>query len=450
MNQKFLKTIDAEQKINAALSALGLTFAEGFRIVRYNPEVRTAHWKYFTSTGEEVIELGDRIINLPVVQIEMVLRHEFLHRCVFHGFGEQFDDPQISNIALDICINRLLFEAFPDSMRDLSVSFYPEESKTTILALADCSANPELLNDDIKSLWKFIWTPTSDGSYRILNPASIYFKLLKLHTEYYILLNPFSDFSEADPGIYKNIPARIVRAGSKIFQGISRRFPKGSSGGEGLDQYSVIPHQLGISDVESFIRRMNVKRVASKLATRIKEPLQRSVIMQPYPMFPTRLGYIYQIFGITDTLRLFWNKDVSSIGMRMAIGMYFDVSGSMLEHFPVISGFVDALKEYPIRMHTFDRVVKKIDVEDVIKGKITGGGGTDFNCVFYDFINDQDLAAAVVFTDGFGDLSDSSIRNLRVSKKNLYVVFIASFNNEISSAVLTGCAKDTVTINVNK
>ena len=45
MNQKFLKTIDAEQKINAALSALGLTFAEGFRIVRYNPEVRTAHWK---------------------------------------------------------------------------------------------------------------------------------------------------------------------------------------------------------------------------------------------------------------------------------------------------------------------------------------------------------------------------------------------------------------------
>jgi hypothetical protein len=186
------------------------------------------------------------------------------------------------------------------------------------------------------------------------------------------------------------------------------------------------------------------------LATRIKEPLQRSVIMQPYPMFPTRLGYIYQIFGITDTLRLFWNKDVSSIGIRMAIGMYFDVSGSMLEHFPVISGFVDALKEYPIRMHTFDRVVKKIDVEDVIKGKITGGGGTDFNCVFYDFINDQDLAAAVVFTDGFGDLSDSSIRNLRVSKKNLYVVFIASFNNEISSAVLTGCAKDTVTINVNK
>lgn len=87
MNQVCLKRAEINQKISAALGALGLSFAEGFRIVQYNPKVQTAEWKYFPATGEEVIELGDLIVGLPVEQIEMVLRHEFLHRSVFHGLG---------------------------------------------------------------------------------------------------------------------------------------------------------------------------------------------------------------------------------------------------------------------------------------------------------------------------------------------------------------------------
>jgi hypothetical protein len=379
----------------------------------------------------------------------MVLRHEFLHRCVFHGFGEQFDDPQISNIALDICINRLLFEAFPNVMREMSASVYPEASKRTIIALADCTANPELLKSHIRSLWKFIWEPASGGSFRNLNPASIYFKLLDLHEGNFIFLNPFSDFSEIDPGKIKNIPERIVRAGSKIALGVTRKFPKGSSGGEGLDQYSIIPNKLGISDVESFIKRMKVKTIASRFASKIKEPFQKSVRLQPYPLFPTRLGYIYQIFGITDAFRIYWNKDVPSGGARFTIGMYFDVSGSMLDCFPLISGLVDELKDYPICMHTFDRVVRDIEVNDILKGKIKGGGGTDFDCVFKDFVNDKELTAAVIFTDGFGDLADSSVRSLRNSKKSLYIAFIATSENYVPSSILTGCAKDSIIVHMN-
>ncbi len=424
MDQQNLRKIEIEQKIDTALRALGLTFAEGFRLVRYNPEVRTAHWKYFPKTGDEVIELGDKIVDLPVKQIEMVLRHEFLHRSVFHGFGEQFEDAQTSNIALDICINRLLFEAFPREMKELSVSIYPKESKTTVIALADCSADPFLLKEPFKSLWKFIWGPQPDGTYQILNPASLYFRLLELYDSIVSDLIPFSDFSKIDPGFSKNIPSRIVKASSKITEGISRKLPYGSMGGEGLNQYSVIPQQIGINNVEQFLQRINVKTIATQFSAKIKKPLQKSIRFQAYPMFPSRIGYIYQIFGLTDILRMYWNQELTSIGVRMAIGLYVDVSGSMVEHFPLVSGFVDALKDYPIRIYAFDTTVREIEIDEFRAGNIKGGGGTDFDCVINNFINDKEQVAAVIFTDGNGNFSESIARDLQICRKILNLIWL--------------------------
>jgi hypothetical protein len=448
MKKLHLRRIEIDQKIDSALRALGLTFAEGFRIVRYNPKVSTACWKYFPATGDEVIELGDVIVNLPLSQVEMVLRHEFLHRSVFHGFGEQFDDPETSNITLDICINRLLFEAFPKEMKALSASIYPKESKTTVIALADCSADPAVLKEPLRSLWRSIWEPELDGSFKNLNSASLYFRLLELHDSNVLLLNPFSDFSRIDPGFSDNIPDRIVRAGSKIAQGISRKLPYGSKGGEGLDQYSVIPQQIGLNNVEQFLQRINVKTIATQFSAKIKKPLQKSVSFQPYPMFPSRIGYIYQIFGLTDILRMYWNQESSSVGVRMAIGIYVDVSGSMVEHFPLVSGFVEALKDYPIRMYAFDTKVREINIEEFRQGKIKGGGGTEFDCVIGDFINDRELVAAVVFTDGFGTLSNPLARSLQISRKNIYLVWLKTESRQNYTPVLEKYSRDTLTIEI--
>ncbi len=448
MDKSFLRKIEIEQRINSALQSMGLSFAEGFRIVRYNPKVRTAQWIYFPSTGDESIELGDKIADLPVNQIEMVLRHEFLHRSVFHGFNEQFDNPQISNIVLDICINRLLFEAFPGDMKELSVSVYPKESKTTVIALADCSADPYLLSEPLKSLWKNIWDMLPDGSYQDLNPASLYFKLIELHDPQILALNPFSDFSTADPGFSGNIPDKIIKAASRTAQGISRRLPYGSSGGSGLDQYSVIPQKIGISNVERFLTRINVKTIASRFSSRIKKPLLKSIRMQAFPLYPSRIGYIYQAFGLTETLRMYWNNDLTSTGVKMCIGLYVDVSGSMFEHFPLVSGFVDALKEFPVKIFAFDTVVREINLEEFTRGKIKGGGGTEFDCVLRNFLEDKEMAAAVIFTDGYGSLSDSLAKNIQLSTKNLYLIWLKADYSHYKAPDLKKIARDTLELEI--
>lgn len=446
MQRVNIQKINIENKINDALRALGLSFAEGFHLVHYNPKVKTAQWQYLVSTGDELIELGDMIVNLPVVQIEMVLRHEFLHRSIYHGFREQFDDAQTSNIALDICVNRLLYEAFPKEMKAMSVSVYPPESKSTIIALADCSANPAILAEPHRSLWKYIWEPNHDGSYKRLNPASIYFKLLELHDNCLFLLNPFSDFSQIDPRFSGNISERIVKIGSKIVQGISKKLPNGSGSGDGLNNFSVIPIKIGIHNIEKLLERLRINAIVTQFSSKIKRPLQKSLRLQPFPLMPSRIGYIYQIFGLTDILKMFWNLDFGSVGVRLAIGLYIDVSGSMVEHFSLISGFVDALKDYPVRIYAFDTKVREINIEEFRQGEIKGGGGTEFDCMISNFLNNRELAAAVIFTDGFGYLSDAIADNLLLSRKNIYLVWIRSDSFKDDTSVLMKYAKETLTI----
>jgi hypothetical protein len=210
----------------------------------------------------------------------------------------------------------------------------------------------------------------------------------------------------------------------------------------------VIPQQIGLNNVEQFLQRINVKTIATQFSAKIKKPLQKSVSFQPYPMFPSRIGYIYQIFGLTDILRMYWNQESSSVGVRMAIGIYVDVSGSMVEHFPLVSGFVEALKDYPIRMYAFDTKVREINIEEFRQGKIKGGGGTEFDCVIGDFINDRELVAAVVFTDGFGTLSNPLARSLQISRKNIYLVWLKTESRQNYTPVLEKYSRDTLTIEI--
>jgi hypothetical protein len=283
----------------------------------------------------------------------------------------------------------------------------------------------------------------ADGRFSQLNPASLYFSLVTLNETICIDLNPFSDLSDIQSD---GIPDRIIRAGSRIAEEISARLPHGSSGGQGLNRYSVIPRQIGFNNVELFLKRINVRTVATHFASKIKEPLEKRTFQQPYPMFPSRIGLIYQALGIADNLRMYHNRDVTSSGVRQAIAIYVDVSGSMIRHFPLISGFIDALKDYPLRMCAFDTVVREIELEEFAKGNITGGGGTAFDCVIRDLLDRNDVVAAVIFSDGEGSLSDQLYKNLKLSGKYVYTVFIRS-DNEISS-VLKKISRDCLMLDV--
>lgn len=126
----------AQRKIDRALMRLEVTFADCAALVTYDPTEATASWRYDKASGRESIHIGPTVTNLDIPGIEMVLRHELLHRSMFNGFGEDYEHPQLANLTLDICINRLLYEAYPEAMRQ-AAAVYPAASKTTAIALAD-------------------------------------------------------------------------------------------------------------------------------------------------------------------------------------------------------------------------------------------------------------------------------------------------------------------------
>lgn len=436
----------AERKLEQALMALGVTFAECAGLVVYDPEAETAYWKYDKVTGAESIHVGPTVCALDGDSIELVLRHEILHRSIYNGFGERFTRPDLSNLVLDVCINRLLYEAFPDGMRKLSSAIYPAESKTTLIALADCTASPTVspTEPDLPSLWRSIWSPQPDGRLPQLNPASLYFRLLRLH-EHDTCLCACALGGHAE-GTPNNLPGKVARAAGAVVSGINGRLPRGSDLGSALNEYAVLPVPIGTDRVEDFLKKLRVRRVADRVATRVLAPYQREVRVQPYPAFPSRVGLVYQLCGVTDLFGLYWNREVSNAGARLAIGVYVDVSGSMVPRFPVVASIVDALKEFPIRLRAFDTSVREVELEAFTRGSITGGGGTDFDAPIRDFLDAREAEAAVLITDGEAPVSEAVGRRLTTSRKKLYAVYLLDANAPPMASALDRYATDTITV----
>lgn len=415
----------AQRKIDRALMRLEVTFADCAALVTYDPTEATASWRYDKASGRESIHIGPTVTNLDIPGIEMVLRHELLHRSMFNGFGEDYEHPQLANLTLDICINRLLYEAYPEAMRQ-AAAVYPAASKTTAIALADCSADPAALTPELAELWQKIWHRGSDGSYSQLRVPSLYFRLLHLLEGGTLASFPeFCRFHDL-PAIPGELPRRAISA---VAAETNRRLPKGSDLGRQLSDYSVVPASIGTSDVEAFLQRTRTRRIASSTASKVLAPLAREVRLQPYPAFPSRLGLVYLLCGITDTLGLYWNREVANAGARLAVGIYMDVSGSMIPHFPIVAAFVTALKEVPLRLRLFDTAVREISAEDLARGNLRGGGGTDFNAPIRDLLDAREVSAGVLFTDGEAHLGIELGRRLQRARKRLYVVYLGQVRN---------------------
>jgi hypothetical protein len=206
----------------------------------------------------------------------------------------------------------------------------------------------------------------------------------------------------------------------------------------------VVPVQLGTDDVEEFLNRMRVRRIQQETATKVLEPLVRRIRVEPYPSFPTRLGLVYQLCGVSEAFGLYWNREIQNAGARLAVGIYLDVSGSMIPHFPVVAGFVEVLKEVPLRLRSFDTDVREITAEDLAAGRIRGGGGTDFDAPVRDLLGARDVEAGVLFTDGEAQLDPALGRQLLRARKRLFVVYITDW--PLQNSTLDRWATDTITV----
>jgi hypothetical protein len=439
-----IQDIIAQRKLERAVMSLDLTFAECAGLVVFDAEEKTASYRLDPATGTEQIRIGPLVAGLDVPCIEMVLRHEILHRSLYNGFGEQHRHPDVSNLALDVCINRLLFEAYPEQMRKTALAIYPGEAKTTPIALADPSADPTKLKMELGELWQQIWTKTSQG-FAPLNPASLYFRLLRMLEVG--LIETFVPFCMMGDGLPVRPDARGTTLAGRVAKAVSRKLPRGSDLGQSLSAFSVIPVPIGTAEIDAFLEKMAVRRVVDSTAAKVLAPLARDVRTQPYPAFPTRTGLVWQLSGVSDALGLYKNREVGNTGARMAVGLYLDVSGSMIPYFPIVASFADALKEVPLRLRVFDTSVREVPVEDLARGKITGGGGTDFDAPLRDLLASRDIDAAVLFTDGEADVTGAVAQKLRTSQKRLYVVYFSARGRPVKSA-LDRLARDTIVVPV--
>jgi len=279
-----------------------------------------------------------------------------------------------------------------------------------------------------------------------VNPASLYFRLLRLSELPTWITIVWKRPPYDGPGKPSARAGRLVHA---VADEISRRLPKGSDLGRVLSEYNVVPISIGTGRVEEFLKKIRVRKIADQTAAKVLEPFQRQVVVQPFPAFPSRLGIVYRLCGVSELFFRYWNKEIANSGARMAIGVYMDVSGSMVDKFNVVSGFVNSLKEYPLKVRVFDTEVRDVEVEALAAGRIKGGGGTDFDAPIGNMLKDRDIEAAVLFTDGEARVSDAVGRQLRRSKKRLFVVYLIKAGYPKVQSPLDRYAKSAITVTLD-
>jgi hypothetical protein len=425
----------AQAKIRQAMTRLGISFLEALDIVAYDPDASTACWSYNHVTGQERICVGPEIAALDLDCIEMVLRHEFLHRSTYHGFRERFENAQLLNITEDICINRLLFESYPDAMHKLSMQVYSEEAKKTIIALPDCSADPTVLEADLAALWHQTWDQDRFGNSNLLNPTSLYYRLLEVlprhETELSITISIFAEHG----GHPEQLPDPLRNAIEQNIRQIGGRLPGLGSSGEMMNSYLGTAVHFSSKPLQDFLQSLEVESMVSDSRQDLVETI-RYTLNDVIPLFPSRKGLTFITTGISDLLGLYNNQFQETRPIRLRLNFYVDISGSMSNYFGVIHQFIKALFDVPLAVRLFDERIHTVSAERFLAGQFSVGGGTDFNPVINDLLQDEEAGVGVVFTDGSADLDPDTIAAFEESWKRIFVVYFMDKGSRRSASVL--------------
>jgi hypothetical protein len=412
-------------RIQQAAGRLGLSFVHLTRIVAFDPEIDTACW----ISSDDRILVGPKIAAMDIDLIEMVLRHEFLHRATYNGFYQRFPDPQIANVALDICINRLLYEGYPEKMCALSRYIYPAESKTTLVALADCTAEPSRLPEELASLWRYIWERDRSGQFRQLNPASLYYQLASAQQNHRepggIDTSPWADRRpERDTG-GNNAPlsGRSRAAVEQVIRNTGAAVGSGSQLGRELSAYLGVAVQIGTTRLYEFMRAIETERLTSDVTQPIREVV-REAGTQAWPGMPTRRGLVLLTTGLSSTMGIYHNQWTESRPRRLSLALYVDVSGSMEPYLPLVHAVVGAVLTVPLVIRLFSDRVREVTVEEFRKGATRVGGGTQLAPVLNDLLADDQIGSALIATDGdMESVPADLVEKLTRSGKKLYVLY---------------------------
>lgn len=440
-----------DMKLNMVTRRLGLTFLECTKLIRFDESIEIACWIYDKASDEELFIINPNIIdNYQIDVLEMVLRHEALHRSFYNAFRYSFNDEGLSNIVLDIVINKILYTAYPERSKPM-FKLYPENSYNTPIVLCIADVEPNRIHDArLRDIYIDIWSVKD-----IPNPESVYYQLMTLNLnskdiDVFKSTNPFHkpEKKKCRYGlIYKSMrSALITEANSKIEQnliGSLKSKTKYYDRANVITKYYSESKRVGGDALKDFVNNIKQIRKLSKITNQVKEDLSEGSRLQVYPMFLSRLGIIYKAMGLNDVLPLYWNKSTNiTSGKKPKIALYVDTSHSMKKYSKYIRWIVRQLDDFPFSVgesnkmcYGFSRVVYNLNLNDIAEGKFIDGGGTDFNAPLRHFLAlNDDSNTALFFTDGFSTLNTSLTLTYKARKGLLmYTIYFSDRDREIKS-----------------
>lgn len=432
-------------KIHQAMLRLGVGFYDALRIVVYDPDVSTACWQVNRATGHERIAVGPQVVRLDIPSIEMVLRHEFLHRATYNGFREAYADCQLRNVVEDICINRLLAESYPGEMAHLCTQLYPADSNGSIVSLANCTADSHSLPVELADLWDSIWRPNGDRGYRRINPTALYYRLMDLRALYPTQFST-DDAPGEDLTSLPTILSPIVRdAIESVLVAIARRSPYDSNALRMLNDFLNVTVRFDNTRLALFLRRLPIEGIDAD-SSNVLHYAENSSRLDMYPRLLSRRGMALLLSGLSESLGLYRNTRVLMRPRRLSLCVYVDISSSMEGHFGIVHEFVKSVIDLPMKLRVFCDELTEVTQGEFMSGNLSVGGGTDFDAVLSDLANDDEVSAGVMFTDGEGSVSSEARTNLSRSGKNLYIVHITTDSSDTLADSLSRVASDVLVL----
>ncbi|MBN2032695.1 MAG: hypothetical protein JW836_05415 [Deltaproteobacteria bacterium] len=229
---------------------------------------------------------------------------------------------------------------------------------------------------------------------------------------------PVEDFKDL-------LPDKI---GNKVLRGRPAGGSQGASGLEGwVKRMTLQAQEFDVRAIEEFLHRIESVDVLDRAAERIIHAVNRETRRLTYPLYPSRLGHVYILTGLSQRLCQYWNLMPSNRLPRLSI--YVDVSPSMIGFREKEVFLIDRLKDlFPTTFYVFGSRVLEFSVSDFAKGKYPVAYSTDFNPVV-EHLMGSDAECGVVFTDGFSHLNLENRLKFRRSGKRLFAVY---FNDDVS------------------
>ncbi len=443
-------------KLIRACMGLGINMLEVSHFVEISNEVSVACWGFDKKRKENFIYLNPRVLRLSFKEIGLILRHEILHYAGYKGVAGA-KDIELVNISLDIVINKILTLSYEKEMRSLARKIYPEESRNTILALAE----PHLTCDaikikELKGIWKDIWMKKE-----IPSPSSLYYQLL-FHLDELkgvFLINPFGVDNNNGSS---HLALREFPEGLKVKEDkfsklekdeinrIIEKVPWNSKSGFSNQVSEIFSHLLigkrtfDVKNISDVIQRLEIRQKLNEVSSSMIKALDGASSCQLYPYELSRLGVIYMACGISKIIPIFWNKTPETRKKRLAI--YIDTSPSMDSFKEEEVFLVNELKDsFPTKIYVFAGEVEEISAEDFAQGKYPSGYSTSFDVVVQHLLA-SDYDAGVVFTDGESSVDASIQEEFSSSSKRLFTVYFTSNGRPTSD--LDQISEQSLTVNL--